>query len=75
MRLNVHIERLVMESGARLSHEQLVEAIGRELGARIAVDGLPGQLNTSSMKGSASAQTGESTGTGLGNAIYGSLQK
>jgi len=75
MRLNVHIERLVMQSGALLSHEQLAEAIGRELGARIAADGVPNRLNASSLREAEQSQASESTGAGLGNAIYGSLQK
>jgi hypothetical protein len=75
MKLNVHIERLVIGSGARLSREQLADAIRRELGARIAADGWPSQLNTSSIRESAPAQTSESTRAGIGNAIYGSLQQ
>jgi hypothetical protein len=75
MKLNVHIERLVIDSGTRLTREHLTEAIRRELGARIAADGLPSQLNTSSMRESAPAQTSESPRAGLGNAIYGSLQQ
>jgi len=81
MKLNVHIDRLVMDAGQRLSREQLAEAIGRELGARIAAEGLPSQLRVSAMLASAPepsgqpARTARPSGTGIGNAIYGSLQR
>jgi hypothetical protein len=43
MKVNVHIERLVIESGERITREQLTEAIRRELDARISAKPLAGR--------------------------------
>jgi hypothetical protein len=72
MKLNVHIERLVIESGEPITREQLTEAIRRELRARLGAEGLPTHLRASGMH-AAAGQSIESP-RGLGDAIYGSLR-
>jgi len=74
MKLNIHIGHLLVDSEERLKPEWLAEAIRRELGQRIAVDGWPTQIK-SSLRERASIESPEPDAgtTGLGGAIYGSL--
>ena len=77
MKLHVHIDRLILESGQRLDREQLARVIGQEVGARISAEGLPAQLRSPSMKDRSSVASPETANSpvGVGHAIYGSLQQ
>jgi len=80
MTVTVHIERVVLDAAAArsMSADQLAGSIQRELGARIAAEGLPAMLQSSSMvpgvPGGPRPRQARAA-AGVGDALYGGLDR
>ena len=70
MKLNVHIDHLILDSDRPLNREALTSAIHRELSDLVAGGGVPGLPVSSSFRERASVESSASATSGLGTAIY-----